>query len=54
MEETSGELPNFSIGIVLLRPDPRAAAKIKPNSNQRKTIVNSWVRCLENSEIGKK
>ena len=28
MEETSEELPNFSIGIVLLRPDPRAAAKI--------------------------
>ena len=32
MEKTSEELPNFSIGIVLLRPDPRAAAKIKPNS----------------------
>ena len=31
MEETNEELPNFSIGIVLLRPDPRAAAKIKPN-----------------------
>ena len=34
MEETSEELPNFSIGIVLLRPDPRAAAKIKPNSKK--------------------
>ena len=27
---------------------------IKKKMNQRKTIVNSWVRCLENSEIGKK
>ena len=34
MEETTEELPNFSIGIVLLRPDPRAAAKIKPNSKK--------------------
>ena len=34
MEETSDELPNFSIGIDLLRPDPRAAAKIKPNSKK--------------------
>ena len=34
MEETSDELPNFSIGIDLLRPDPRVAAKIKPNSKK--------------------
>ena len=34
MEETSDKLPNFSIGIDLLRPDPRAAAKIKPNSKK--------------------
>ena len=34
MEETSEELPNFSIGIALLRPDPRAAANIKPNSKK--------------------
>ena len=34
MEETSDELPNFSIGIDLLRPDQRAAAKIKPNSKK--------------------
>ena len=27
---------------------------LKETENQRKTIVNSWVRCLENSEIGKK
>ena len=31
MDETSKELPNFSIGIDLLRPD---AAKIKPNSKK--------------------
>ena len=42
MEETSDELPNFSIGIDLLRPDPRAAAKIKPNSK------NSQVVCFAN------
>ena len=34
MEETTEELPNISICIVLLRPDPRAAAKIKPNSKK--------------------
>ena len=35
MDETSEELPNFSIGIDLLRPD---AAKIKPNSKK----LASW------------
>ena len=39
MEETSDELPNFSIGIDLLRPDPRAAAKIKPNSKNSQVVV---------------
>ena len=38
MEETSDELPNFSIGIDLLRPDPRAAAKIKPNSKKLQVV----------------
>ena len=35
MEETSEELPNFSIGIDLLRPDPTSSknkAKLKKNS----------------------
>ena len=39
MEETSEELPNFSIGITLLRPDPRAAARIKPNSKKLTTCA---------------
>ena len=42
MEETSKELPNFSINIVLLRPDPRAAAKIKPNNYSKKLASCSF------------
>ena len=41
MEETNEELPNFSIGIDLLRPDP-TSSKIKPN------LKNSQVARFKN------
>ena len=40
MEETSKELPNFSIGIDLLGPDP--------TSNKNKAEKNSQVACFAN------
>ena len=54
MEETSEELPNFSIGIVLLRPDPRAAAKIKPNSKKLASCAfRKFVRRLSAANFGR-
>ena len=28
-----------------------SSLNLKENHNQRKTIVNSWVRCLENNQL---